>query len=45
MAKDRITPGARIKHWFTYHPWLKIVALVLAVMAWFYVSQEISDFK
>jgi hypothetical protein len=45
MSKNTITLGFRIKHWFTYHPWLKIIALILAVLAWFYVSQEISDFK
>jgi hypothetical protein len=45
MSKENITLGFRIKHWFTYHPWLKIIALVLAIMAWFYVSQEISNFK
>ena len=45
MAKENITIGFRVKHWFTYHPWLKVIALILAIMAWFYVSQEISDFK
>ncbi|HNQ50985.1 MAG: hypothetical protein PHS64_08415 [Candidatus Omnitrophica bacterium] len=45
MAREKVSLGFRIKHWFTYHPWLKIIALVLAVMAWFYVSQEISNFR
>jgi hypothetical protein len=45
MTKEKITLGFRIQHWFTYHPWLKVIALILAIMAWFYVSQEISDFK
>jgi len=45
MTKENITLGFRIKHWVTYHPWLKIIALILAIMAWFYVSQEISNFK
>jgi len=45
MSKEKITLGFRIKHWFTYHPWLKVIALILAVLCWFYVSQEISNFK
>ena len=34
-----------IKHLFIYHPWLKVVALILAVMVWFYVRGEINQFN
>ncbi len=27
------------------HPWLKIIALALAVMIWFYVNGEINRFN
>ena len=45
MPKEKITIGYGIKHWFTYHPWLKLIALVLAIVAWFYVSGEINRFN
>lgn len=35
----------RIKHCFTYHPWLKIIALILAIVVWFYVRGEINKFN
>lgn len=31
----------RLKHFFTYHPWLKAIALLLAVVLWLYVKGEI----
>ena len=40
MAKERIQIAYRIKHWFTYHPWLKLIALILAILIWFYVRGE-----
>jgi hypothetical protein len=45
MPKERITLGYRVRHWFTYHPWLKLIALVLAVIVWFYASGEINRFN
>lgn len=45
MAKVRVSLEYRIGHWFTYHPWLKLISLVLAVMLWFYVSGEMSRFN
>ncbi|MDD5594795.1 MAG: hypothetical protein PHY94_00965 [Candidatus Omnitrophica bacterium] len=45
MLKKNIRLGFMIKHFFVYHPWLKIVALVLAIMVWFYVRGEISQFN
>ncbi len=37
--------GYRIAHWFIQHPWLKLIALILAVMVWFYVRGEIKQFN
>ena len=45
MPKQKISIIYRIKHWFTYHPWLKLIALVLAIMAWLYVRDEIGRFN
>ncbi|MFH1889075.1 MAG: hypothetical protein ABH806_03165 [Candidatus Omnitrophota bacterium] len=41
MAKEKISVVYRIMHWFTYHPWLKLIALILAIMVWFYAKGEI----
>jgi len=30
------------KNWFTNHPWLKIIAFLLAVIIWFYVKGELA---
>ncbi len=35
----------KIKHAVTSHPWLKIIALALAIMIWFYVNGEINRFN
>lgn len=35
----------KIASWFTNHPWLKIIALALAVIIWFYVREELSRFS
>jgi len=44
-TKERISIGYRIQHWFTYHPWLKLIALILAILTWFYVKGEIRQFN
>ncbi|MDD5465258.1 MAG: hypothetical protein PHP73_02815 [Candidatus Omnitrophica bacterium] len=31
---------SRITSFFTTHPWLKLVSLLLAVIVWFYVKGE-----
>jgi hypothetical protein len=33
--------SVRMRRWFTAHPWLKLVSLVLAVLVWLYVRGEI----
>jgi len=45
MPKKKISIGYRILHWFTYHPWLKLISLILAIIVWFYVRDEISRFN
>ncbi len=35
----------KIFHWFTSHPWLKIIALVLAVMVWVYIGRELEQYN
>ena len=45
MSKEKIKLSRRIAHWFTYHPWLKLVSLALAVMLWIYVSSEMKRFN
>ncbi|MDD4899638.1 MAG: hypothetical protein PHT31_05725 [Candidatus Omnitrophica bacterium] len=45
MPKDRLRLAFRIKHLFVYHPWLKFIALILAILVWFYVRGEISQFN
>ncbi len=43
--KKKVRLRYRINHFFTYHPWLKLISLVLAVMLWFYARTEISRFN
>jgi hypothetical protein len=46
MRNDiRVSIWFRVKHLFSYHPWLKVISLLLAVMVWFYVRGEISRFN
>lgn len=44
MPKEKISIVYRITHLFTHHPWLKIIALILAVMVWFYVKGEMKHY-
>lgn len=34
-----------ILHWFTNHPWLKLISLILAILIWLYVAGEIGSFN
>jgi Ca2+-dependent lipid-binding protein len=45
MHKEKITLGSRMIHWVTSHPWFKLIALILAIMVWFYVKGEINRFN
>lgn len=31
---------SRVIYFFTTHPWLKLISLLLAVIVWFYVQGE-----
>ena len=42
---SKINIGWRIKHWLIAHPWLKLIALMLAIIIWFYVRGEIGRFN
>lgn len=45
MPKEKVSLSYRIIHWFTYHPWFKLIALLLAIIVWFYVRDEITSFN
>lgn len=30
----------RIFHIFTYHPWLKLISFILAIIVWLYIKEE-----
>ncbi|MFH1128982.1 MAG: hypothetical protein WAW67_06740 [Candidatus Omnitrophota bacterium] len=45
MAKQKVSLGLRIKHMFTYHPLLKMIALIMAIITWIYVRGEINRFN
>lgn len=45
MPKVKVDLGYKIRHCFTYHPWLKIISLILAVITWFYINGAIGMFK
>ena len=45
MTKQKISIAGRFKHLFTHHPWLKLIALGMAIMLWFYARGEISRFN
>lgn len=45
MPKEKTGIVYRIVHWFSHHPWIKLIALILAVMVWFYVRGEIEQFN
>lgn len=42
MRKKKDDFSDRFIHWFTRHPWLKLISLVLAVIVWFYVNGKIT---
>jgi len=44
MSKENIKIGRRVARWIISHPWLKLIALILAIMVWFYAGEEISKY-
>ena len=45
MAKKISNFGNQLGQWIMSHPWLKLIALILAVLVWFYVKDEINRFN
>ena len=45
MPKPKVHFSERVQHWVTGHPWLKFIALILAILVWFYVKGELNRFN
>lgn len=45
MNKPKSKLSTKIATSISAHPWLKIIALILAVIVWFYVRDEINKFN
>ncbi len=45
MVKEKTKIIRRIIHLFISHPWLKLIALILAIMVWFYIKGELKRFN
>lgn len=45
MPRNKAKIKSQFIHWFTSHPWLKLIALLLAVVVWLYVKTEIGRFN
>ena len=45
MSKARFNIFYSLTHIFTYHPWLKVISLILAVILWFYIKEEMLLFQ
>lgn len=43
MIKKSINLSQRFIIWLASHPWLKLIALIAAVLVWFYVRGEINN--
>lgn len=41
MHKEKFDIKAIMIQWFVSHPWLKLIALILAIMVWLYAKEEI----
>jgi hypothetical protein len=41
MVREKKTLGQQILGMFISHPWLKLISLILAVLVWVYVKNEI----
>lgn len=45
MAENKTDIKKTIIHCFTYHPWLKLIALILAILVWLYIGGELEKFN
>ncbi len=41
MKKPHTSFNQRLSHWIMSHPWLKLIAFILAVVVWLYVKGEL----
>jgi hypothetical protein len=41
MRKEKVSLYYRLIHFFTYHHWLKLISLALAILSWLFVRGEI----
>lgn len=42
MSKEKVGIGSILIHMATYHPWLKLISFLLAIITWFYAKGEIT---
>jgi len=45
MTKEKDSLANKICRWVISHPWLKLIALILAILVWLYVQGEINRFN
>lgn len=45
MSKEKVSIVYRVRHLFIYHPWLKILSFILAIIVWHYARDEINRFN
>lgn len=45
MSNFKAIIKSHISSWFTYHPVLKLISLILAVIVWFYAAGELKQFN
>jgi len=43
--KEKDSFSLQVLRWLTSHPWLKLISLIIAILAWFYVRGEINRFN
>ncbi len=43
LFKKSINLSQRLTIWVFSHPWLKLIALIAAILVWFYANSEINS--
>ncbi|MFH1507650.1 MAG: hypothetical protein ABIG46_04380 [Candidatus Omnitrophota bacterium] len=44
MTKKRNSLKVQLANFITYHPWLKVLALLLSILIWLYVNSELNKY-
>jgi len=44
MTKKKNSVISKCVSWWICHPWLKLIALILAVILWFYAKGQMNSF-